>query len=119
MTVEAPQHPRKHEMHLAQVKKKKRAVLSRVKWFWFICACVSDVVSYKRNVAYSLSCLLQTYKLFVSWQFFETYGVVNYGSGWRKDAVNQCLEFGSESKYSKERLAGTGSGVFKMTDFQK
>ena len=27
-------------------------------------------------------------------QFFETYGVINYGSGWRKDVVNQCLEFG-------------------------
>ena len=24
----------------------------------------------------------------------ETYGVINYGSGWRKDVVNQCLEFG-------------------------
>ena len=31
-------------------------------------------------------------KLFVSRQFFETYGVINYGSGWRKDVVNQCVE---------------------------
>ena len=48
-----------------------------------------------------MSCLLQTCcrlniteKLFVSRQFFETYGVVSYGSGWRKDVVNLCLEFG-------------------------
>ena len=30
----------------------------------------------------------------VCYQFFETYGVIiNYASGWRKDIVNQCLEF--------------------------
>ena len=58
------------------------------------------MVSYKNNVWYNLSCLLQTYchlsiikKLFISWQFFETYGVINNGSGWRKDFVSQCLEF--------------------------
>ena len=28
----------------------------------------------------------------VSWPFSETYGVISYGSGWRKDVVNQCLE---------------------------
>ena len=33
-------------------------------------------------------------KLFASWQFFEAYDVLDYGSGWRKDVVNQCLEFG-------------------------
>ena len=33
-------------------------------------------------------------KLLVSWQFSGTYGVIKYGSGWRKDIVNQCLEFG-------------------------
>ena len=32
-------------------------------------------------------------KLFVSWQSSPTCGVLNYGSGWRKDVVNQCLEF--------------------------
>ena len=70
------------------------------------------MASYKRNVWYNLSCLLQTYcrwkltvcyklykltaeKLLVSWQFFETYGVINCGSGWRNDIVNQCLEFDS------------------------
>ena len=68
--------------------------------FGFIFAGASKVVSYKRNVWYNLSCLLQTYcrlsiieKLFVSWQFFETYGVIRYGSGWRQDVVSQGLEF--------------------------
>ena len=67
------------------------------------------MVSYKRNVWHNLSCLLQTYchlsiieKLFVSWQFLETYGVINYGSGWRKDVVNQRLEFGLDSDLQQE-----------------
>ena len=34
-----------------------------------------------------------TKKLLVSWQFSGPYGVTKYGSGWRKDVVNQCLEF--------------------------
>ena len=29
-----------------------------------------------------------------------TYGVINYGGGWRKDVVNQCLEFGPETDSS-------------------
>ena len=48
-----------------------------------------------------MSCLLQTFchlitneNLFVSWRFFETYGRINYGSVWRKDVANQCLQFG-------------------------
>ena len=43
--------------------------------------------------------MLQTYrhldikeKLSVNWQYFETCGVISYGSGWRKDIVNQRLE---------------------------
>ena len=32
-------------------------------------------------------------ELLVSWQFSGPYGVTKYGSGWRKDIVNQCLEF--------------------------
>ena len=36
---------------------------------------------------------LQKKKLLVSWQFSGPYGVTKYGSGWRKDVVNQCLEF--------------------------
>ena len=63
------------------------------------------MVRYKKtNIWYNLSCPLQTYchfsnteKLFVSWQFFETYGIINYGSGWRRDVVNQCLEFESNT----------------------
>ena len=62
---------------------------------------VSNVVSHKRNIWYNLRCLLLTNLLpfkhhgktvFISWQFFETYGIINYGDGWRKDVVNQCLE---------------------------
>ena len=58
------------------------------------------MVSYKTNVWYNLSCLQQTFyclssnkKLLVSWQFSGPYGVTKYGSSWRKDIVNQCLEF--------------------------
>ena len=56
---------------------------------------------YKRTAWQNLNCLLQTcchlstnQKLSVSWQFFDTYGVINYGRGWRRDVVNQCLELG-------------------------
>ena len=62
------------------------------------------MVSYKRNMWYNLSCLLQIYchmsdiqKLFISWHFWGTCGVINNGCGWRKDVVNQCLEFDSGS----------------------
>ena len=34
-----------------------------------------------------------TKKLLASWQFSGPYVVTKYGSGWRKDVVNQCLEF--------------------------
>ena len=34
----------------------------------------------------------QQQKLLVSWQFSGPYDVIKYGSGWRKDVVNQCLE---------------------------
>ena len=27
------------------------------------------------------------------WKSMKTYGVTSYGSGWRKDVINQCLEF--------------------------
>ena len=59
------------------------------------------MVSYKTDVWCNLSCLWQTYyclstneKLLVSWQFCGPYGVTKYGygSGWRKDVVNQYLE---------------------------
>ena len=32
-------------------------------------------------------------KLLGSWQFSGPFGVTKYGSGWRKDVVNRCLEF--------------------------
>ena len=58
------------------------------------------MVSYKTKVWYNWSCLEQTYyclstnkKLLVSWQFSGPYGVIKYGSGWKKDVLNQCLEF--------------------------
>ena len=38
-------------------------------------------------------CLSTNKKLLVSWQFSGPYGVTKYGSGWRKDVVNQCMEF--------------------------
>ena len=45
----------------------------------------------------NVSCLLQSHCCLstkVSGQLLETYGVTSYGSGWWKDVVNQCLEFG-------------------------
>ena len=38
-------------------------------------------------------CLSTNKKLLISWQFSGPYGINKYGSGWRKDVVNQCLEF--------------------------
>ena len=46
----------------------------------------SHADDYKRNAQCSLSCLLVD-------SFLETYGLTNYSSGWRKDVINQCLEF--------------------------
>ena len=34
----------------------------------------------------------QQKKLLINWQFSGPYGVTKYGSGWRKDVINQCLE---------------------------
>ena len=41
----------------------------------------------------NLLCLSTNKNLLVSWQFSGPCGVTKYGSGWRKDVVNQCLEF--------------------------
>ena len=65
---------------------------------------------------YNLSCLLQTCchlstneTLSVSWQllfyiyiffFILAYGLISYGSGWRKDVENPCLEFETRFGYS-------------------
>ena len=57
-----------------------------------MCDGISSVDSYKtkRNTKYNLSCLLQTYcylsineKVSFSQQILQTYGLTNYGSGWR------------------------------------
>ena len=36
-------------------------------------------------------------------QFFETYCIITYGSSWRKDVVNNCLQFGSGKVKLKKR----------------
>ena len=50
----APKHLRKHETHAPRVKKKKGKKEEKFRLdsndFGFICAGVSNVVSYKRNV---------------------------------------------------------------------
>ena len=90
-------------------KKKKKFRLDRND-FGFICAGVSNMGGHERNASYNLSCLLQPYfclianeKLSVSLQLFQTYGVISYGSVWRKDAVNKCLECGL-----RQHSTGTG-----------
>ena len=67
----------------------------RVDWNDFGFVCVGLICS-EPTSRLQTYCHLSTNgkKMSVSWQFFKTYGVISYGSGWRKDAVNQCLEFG-------------------------
>ena len=48
-------------------------------------------------------------KLLVSWQFSGIYDVTKYGSGRRKDAVNQCLEFATAPEWVSRDLAPRGS----------
>ena len=45
--------------------------------------------------------------MLVSWQFSGPYGVTKYGSGWRKDVVNQCLEFDPRHVPSPARCQGS------------
>ena len=42
--------------------------------------------------------------MLVSWQFSGPYGVTKLGSGWRKDVVNQWLEFGSVTVESQQEI---------------
>ena len=102
-TLEATEHSRT-SVNMCSIPtrvRKKRRVLSRFKnLFCFICAGVNDVGGHKGNAWCNLSCLLRTYchlssteNQFVSWQSSKTYGVASYDSGWRKDDVNQRLEF--------------------------
>ena len=66
-----------------------------------------------RLVLFELSqtyyCLSTNEKLLVSWQFSGPYGVTKYGSGWRKNVVNQCLEFaaGLDPGYTTLQLGWT------------
>ena len=52
-----------------------------------------------------------TKKLLVSWQFSGPYGITKYSSGWRKDVVNQCLEFVSYAVSSTTRSVTTTTRV--------
>ena len=81
--------------------KKGKKVLSRFKQFWFYLSWhkqhgnikqTSDIIWGVLNKPTTV--WVPTKKLLVSWQFSGTYGVTKYGSGWRKDVINQCLEFG-------------------------
>ena len=98
----APKHLRKHETHPPRVKKRKKEKKFRLDSndFGFICTCVSNVVCKETSDLLELSVTNilpfehDQKKLFVSREFFETHSVINYGSGWRKDVVNPCLEFG-------------------------
>ena len=58
---------------------------------WSVIKQMSDITWVVCNKLTSVWAL--TKKLLVSWQFSGPYGVTKYGSGWRKDVVNQCLEF--------------------------
>ena len=80
------------------------------------------MVSYKTNVWYNLSCLEQTYycsstnkKLLVSWQFSGTCGVTKYDSGWRKDVINQCLEFAALPSACRQSATLCATGTLQMT----
>ena len=69
---------------------------------WSVIKETSDiiwVVCYKLLPCDSVSIIK---KLFVSWQFFKTYGVINYGSGWKKDGINQYLFKMSNLQTSKK-----------------
>ena len=46
-----------------------------------------------RVACYKLTAILAPTAKTVIRQLIETYGVIIYGSGWRKAVVNQCLEF--------------------------
>ena len=99
----APKHERKHETHPPRVKER---VLSRFKQLWFLffvfCAGVNFLAAINDQpcfiwVVFVTNLLLfehQQKKSLVSWQFSGLYGITKYGSGCRKDVVNQCLEFG-------------------------
>ena len=68
---------------------------------YIIPVCLECVRRVRGRSVLPLSIYLSTNeKLSGSWQFFEAFDVIDCGSGWRKDVVNQCLEFGlAASRY--------------------
>ena len=89
-------------MHPPWVKKKRKKETKKFRLdsndFSFISAGVSNVLSYKRNIWYNLSCLLQTYcrlsiieKLFVSWQVFWDLLWQWLEEGCRKSVLGVCV----------------------------
>ena len=78
----AHKHARKHDTHPPRVKEKKTMFRLDSNDLGFICAGELSVTNLPP---------LGIIEKLLNWQFVETYGVFNYGSGWRKDVVNQCL----------------------------
>ena len=61
-------------------------------------------------------------KLLVGWQFSGPYDVTKYSSGWRKDVVNQCLEFGSYHVQADDmglHVLGCGVDILLGTNCKK
>ena len=86
-------HARRHEARPPRVEKEFRLDSND---FDFICTGESIVDGYKKEKltnlrdCYKLTAIFSTNeKLFVSWQFSETYSIFSYGSGWRKDVGNR------------------------------
>ena len=104
LEVTASKHSRKHEEHPPPVNREFRFDSND---FSFTYSCVSLQCGprlKKRLLETELSAatlLLLTIlstneKLSVDSSVSETCSVTSYSSGWSKDAVNQCLEFGAE-----------------------
>ena len=86
-------HARKHETHPPWVIKK---VPSRFKRFWFYLNWHKQHGNIKQtSVIIWVACNKRTtvWTPIKHWQFSGPYGVTKYGSGWRKEVVNQFWEF--------------------------
>ena len=57
---------------------------------------MTRLVLFQLFVKKTYYCLSTNKKLLVSLQFSGPYAVTKYGSGCRKDVINQCLEFGPD-----------------------
>ena len=53
---------------------------------WSVIKQMSDIIWVVCNKL--ITVWAPTKKMLMSWQFFWTYGVTKYSSGWRKDVVN-------------------------------